>query len=152
MSAAGTLGALTLAIRGTRDLPGRKAVIFVSEGFQLLVREPGDSTRLPDARVRYALDSVIDQATRAGVVIYSLDAAGCRPAASRRETISRAPAPPWARWKRWFAASRPTASSSTATRRRAGLPRRADGRLRMLNTNDLASGLGRITDDCADTM
>ena len=76
MSAAGTLGALNLAIQGTRDLPGRKAIIFVSEGFQLMVRETNDATRLPNARLRYSVDRVIDQATRAGVVIYSLDSRG----------------------------------------------------------------------------
>jgi VWFA-related protein len=52
MSAAGTLGALNLAIQGTRDLPGRKAIIFVSEGFQLMVRETNDATKLPNARLR----------------------------------------------------------------------------------------------------
>ena len=73
MSAAGTLGALNLVVRGTRELPGRKAVILVSEGFQLL-----DNTdmRIPESRVRAALDRLVDQATRAGVVIYSLDARG----------------------------------------------------------------------------
>ena len=80
MSAAGTLGALNLAIRGTRDLPGRKAIIFVSEGFQLMVQEPDDATKLPDARLRYSVDRVIDQATRAGVVIYSLDTRGLQTA------------------------------------------------------------------------
>ena len=67
MSAAGTLGALNLVVRGTRELPGRKAVILVTEGFQLL-----DNTdmRIPESRVRAALDRLVDQATRAGVVIY----------------------------------------------------------------------------------
>ena len=81
MSAAGSLGALNLVIRGTRDLPGRKAIIFVSEGFQLLGAGSGTMRReLPDSRVRYALDRVIDQATRAGVVIYSLDCRGLQSA------------------------------------------------------------------------
>ena len=73
MSAAGTLGALNLVVRGTRDLPGRKAVILVSEGFELL---DNTDNRIPESRVRMALDRLIDQATRAGVVIYSLDARG----------------------------------------------------------------------------
>ena len=70
IAASGTLGALNLAIRGARDLPGRKALLFVSEGFQMI---DADGT---DTRVRAALDRVIDEATRAGVVIYSLDARG----------------------------------------------------------------------------
>ncbi|MEO8522172.1 MAG: VWA domain-containing protein, partial [Acidobacteriota bacterium] len=73
MSAAGTLGALNLVIRGTRELPGRKAVILVTEGFQMLDRL---DAALPESRTRTALDRVTEQATRAGVVIYTLDARG----------------------------------------------------------------------------
>ena len=70
--AAGSLGALNLVIQGARELPGRKAILFVSEGFMVL---EGDR-RSPDPRVRGPLDRAIDQATRAGVVIYSIDARG----------------------------------------------------------------------------
>ena len=73
MSAAGSLGALNLVVRGARDLPGRKAIILVSEGFQLLEGGAGSE---PDDRVAPAVDRLIDQATRAGVVIYSIDARG----------------------------------------------------------------------------
>lgn len=72
-SAAGSLGALNLVVRGARDLPGRKAIILVSEGLQLL--DPTDAG-LPDPRTRGALDRVTEQATRAGVVIYALDPRG----------------------------------------------------------------------------
>ena len=75
MMAAGTLGALNLVIEGARNLPGRKAVMFVSEGFALLERSAGDSQDLP-GRVRNSLDRVVDRATRAGVVVYSVDARG----------------------------------------------------------------------------
>jgi len=80
MSATGTLGALNLVVRGARDLPGRKAVIFVSEGF-VIPRSEGD------ARVRSVLDRVIDQATRAGVVIYALDCRGLQSGRSWPVTI-----------------------------------------------------------------
>ena len=73
--AAGTLGALNLVIEGARNFPGRKAILFVSEGFQLLDKGGGDSTAQP-GRVRAALDRAVDRATRAGVVIYSIDARG----------------------------------------------------------------------------
>jgi VWFA-related protein len=85
--AAGTLGALNLVVQGAKNLPGRKAVLFVSEGFVVLERQGRTSSRgvdnpggvemrSPDPRVRGPLDRVIDQATRAGVVIYSVDARG----------------------------------------------------------------------------
>jgi VWFA-related protein len=87
LKAAGTLGALNLVIQGAKNLPGRKAVLFVSEGFLLLEKASRTSTRSvdnptgvdmesPDPRVRNPLDRAIDQATRAGVVIYSIDARG----------------------------------------------------------------------------
>ncbi len=87
VKAAGTLGALNLMIQAAKDLPGRKAVLFLSEGFVLLEKTSRASSRSvdnptgvalqsPDPRVRNALDRAIDQATRAGVVIYSIDARG----------------------------------------------------------------------------
>ena len=83
VSAAGTLGALNLVIQGAKSLPGRKAILFVSEGFVILetnrnvLGNPGDpATKDPDPRVRGPLDRAIDQATRAGVVIYAIDARG----------------------------------------------------------------------------
>jgi VWFA-related protein len=78
VSTAGSLAALSLVVEGARDLPGRKTVIFVSEGFQLAIGP--DSSKNPDAdpRARYGniLDRVIDQATRSGVVIYAVDGQG----------------------------------------------------------------------------
>jgi len=75
VSAAGTLGALNLAIQGAQSLPGRKAILLVSEGFTLLEKEAGDLSPGP-GRTRLALDRAVDHATRAGVVIYAIDARG----------------------------------------------------------------------------
>ncbi len=147
MSAAGTLGALNLAIRGTRDLPGRKAIIFVSEGFQLMVREPGDATRLPDTRLRYALDRVIDQATRAGVVIYSLDSRGLQTAGLQAgdNLKSTVTGQSMEEAVRLSASDRHDFNRDT----QEGLAYLAEqtGGFAVLNNNDLAKGLGRITDD-----
>jgi VWFA-related protein len=49
--AAGTLGALNLMIQGAKNLPGRKAVLFVSEGFQILEQGRFDNVPQP-GRVR----------------------------------------------------------------------------------------------------
>ena len=148
MSAAGTLGALTLAIRGTRDLPGRKAIIFVSEGFQLLLREPGDSTRLPDARVRYALDSVIDQATRAGVVIYSLDSRGLQTGGLQAaDNIKRPDSDSTTMEASVRGAAAGRLELNRDTQESMAYLAEQTGGFAVLNTNDLARGLGRITDD-----
>ncbi|MDP9224973.1 MAG: VWA domain-containing protein [Actinomycetota bacterium] len=78
-SIAGTMAALNLAVQAARDVPGRKTVILASEGFALNL-PPGEAMRFPgkddNSRVRSDADTVIDQATRSGVVIYSLNGAG----------------------------------------------------------------------------
>jgi VWFA-related protein len=55
---AGTLGALTYAIQGLRDMPGRKAIVLFSDGFP------------------QSAGGIIQQANRASVVIYTLDPRG----------------------------------------------------------------------------
>lgn len=58
--AAGTLSAVRYAIQGLKEMPGRKGLVLVSEGFQ------------------YSpfWDNLIDEANRAGVVLYTIDARG----------------------------------------------------------------------------
>jgi VWFA-related protein len=75
MSSAGTLGMLQMAIRGVRELPGRKAVVFISEGFPLVERDP-DGTYQPSFLVHDRLERVVDLAMRMGVVLYTLDPRG----------------------------------------------------------------------------
>ncbi len=63
----GSIGALNYALRGVESLPGRKTVVFVSEGM---------SIRNPRSNIARALRQVIDRANRAGVVLYAIDPAG----------------------------------------------------------------------------
>lgn len=62
-----TLSTLENVIRGLRELPGRKIIVLLSDGFLLGGLNNG---RQFDVR------RITDAATRAGVVIYSLDARG----------------------------------------------------------------------------
>ena len=64
-----TLGTLESVVRGYAQLPGRKIVFFISDGF---IVDDGDST------LRDRMRAISDAAARAGVVIYSLDAMGLR--------------------------------------------------------------------------
>jgi VWFA-related protein len=66
----GTLGALAYAVRGIQALPGRKTVVFVSEGFFLATPSLVINDALPD------VERVIDDANRGGVVIYAVDPRG----------------------------------------------------------------------------
>lgn len=70
--AVGTLGALNYVVRGLRELPGRKSVVLLSEGFQLFPRDdPGRYGRVVEE-----LRRLTDLANRASVVMYALDARG----------------------------------------------------------------------------
>lgn len=68
--AVGTLGALNFVVRGLRELPGRKSVILLSDGFPLYNRDQNSR------RVLDSLRRLTDLANRASVVIYTIDARG----------------------------------------------------------------------------
>jgi len=69
----GTLGAISFVVRGLRDLPGRKSVILLSDGFRINSRNGDDNTT---AQVLQSLRQLVELANRSSVVIYSIDAKG----------------------------------------------------------------------------
>lgn len=70
--AVGTLGALNYIVRGLRQLPGRKSIVLISDGFKIFNRsDQANSTRVLDA-----LRHLTDLSNRAAVVIYTMDARG----------------------------------------------------------------------------
>lgn len=76
--AVGVLGALNYVVRGLRDLPGRKSVMLISQGFNLPSRRlerRGTLQRQTD-RVSDSLRRLIEFANRSAVVIYSIDPRG----------------------------------------------------------------------------
>jgi VWFA-related protein len=70
--AVGTLGAVSYVVRGLRELPGRKSVLLISDGFRIY--SSGDPTR--NYRTLQRLRRLIDEAARAAVVIYTMNATG----------------------------------------------------------------------------
>lgn len=72
--ATGTLGALNYIIRGMRELPGRKSVMLLSDGFKLFVKDESGFTE--SSRILESLRRLTDLANRSSVVIYSMDARG----------------------------------------------------------------------------
>lgn len=80
--AVGTLGAVSFIVRGLRQLPGRKAVMLFSEGFELYREVPGlkgasgGSAKVVNTRLAAAFERLVDQANRSDVVIYSVDPRG----------------------------------------------------------------------------
>src|SRR6185436_7946661 len=63
----GTYSTLEQAVRSSSQLPGRKTVFFISDGFLL---DPSNSDS------SYRMRRIIDAAARTDAVIYSIDAKG----------------------------------------------------------------------------
>src|SRR5256714_2091847 len=72
MFAVGTLGAISYVVKGLKDLPGRKSILLVSDGFKIY--DLDDPTHNYLAREK--LQRLIDEAGRASVVIYTMNATG----------------------------------------------------------------------------
>ncbi|MBK5298994.1 MAG: VWA domain-containing protein [Vicinamibacteria bacterium] len=138
MSASASLSAMVFAITGMRDLPGRKAVVLLSEGFTFI--ESGSSQ--PEDRVSLQVRRLTDMALRTGTVIYAMDPRGLMAAGLTAEDNLKV--------------GGPAAAVDHATDRRQSLLQTQDamaslaeitGGLAVLNTNDLGRGLKRISDD-----
>ena len=70
--AVGTLGAVNYVVRGLRELPGRKSILLISDGFRIFSQD--DPAR--NYRTLQKLQRLIDEAGRASVVIYTMNATG----------------------------------------------------------------------------
>ncbi|MGH9945424.1 MAG: VWA domain-containing protein, partial [Pyrinomonadaceae bacterium] len=134
----GTLGAVNYVVRGMRELPGRKSIILMSDGFALFRRD--DNSR--NERTAQALRNLTDLANRASVVIYALDPRGLvstgltaadNTAGMTPDQISRAM----------------TARSDTLFETQSGLRYLAEetGGFAVINSNDLSSGVRRVLED-----
>ncbi len=143
----GTLGALSYIVRGLKDLPGRKSVIFISDGFSLVDRESGEVKPVLEA-----INRVTDLAARSSVVVSTLDARGLAVtnfAASEAISASDITGPsgsgPGAFNK---AAAVMTARTGLYNDTKEGLMYLAQqtGGLAIQNTNDLARGIKRVMD------
>lgn len=81
--AVGTLGAISYVVRGLSDLPGRKSVLLISDGFTMTDRDPFSRTSRND-RTLQRLQKLIDEASRASVVIHTINAKGLQAPSSLR--------------------------------------------------------------------
>src|SRR6185503_5468435 len=87
----GTLGAISYVVRGLSDLPGRKSILLISDGFKIMDREPLSRTSRND-RTFDRLQQLIDQTSRASVVINTINASGLQALSSMRAEDSMADA------------------------------------------------------------
>jgi VWFA-related protein len=132
-----TLGALDSVVQGLQSLPGRKSVIFVSEGSARFGWDQGGGGVRDPFGVDGRVQDLVDRANRSSVVFYSLDPAGLRTVGSTAGGDSG------------------PSQTSLATRLDEmhetlwGLATLADstGGLLVADTNDLAAATARILDD-----
>jgi VWFA-related protein len=138
--ATGTLGALKYIVTGMSELPGRKSVILLSEGFRLFERDKdGFST---SGRVQEYLQALTDAANRSSVVFYTIDARGLQTLGLTAEDNIVDPSPA-------------TLDQKMADRRdelfetQSGLTYLAaeTGGFAVLNNNDISRGVNRILND-----
>jgi VWFA-related protein len=147
---AGTLGALEYVLRGIEALPGRKSVVFVSEGFDLETSDAKFSRRWA------AFTRVMNRANRAGVVVYSLDPRGLETAGltaaddaqTAKMGIGRQPAPTGPQ------ISELVTGKANARRRELMNSQESlvylaqqTGGFAVVNTNGLVEGMARVVDD-----
>ncbi|HEX8139939.1 MAG TPA: VWA domain-containing protein [Pyrinomonadaceae bacterium] len=147
----GTLGALNYIIRGLRELPGRKSVLLITDGFALFDRANLGSSGGNDRgtagyerrdRVIEALRRLIDLANRASVVIYTVDPRGLQVLGFSAEDN--------------LAGMNPRQIEQALSDRRSDFfesqngPEflaRQTGGFSIHNTNDLSAGVRRVLDD-----
>lgn len=139
----GTLGGLTYIIRGMRDLPGRKSIILLSDGFQLF--SPRTDEFNQNAENNDLLKKLADSASRSSVVVYTIDARGLQTLAISAADNSQGTRSPNIGTVEELVNSRRAISFFT----QEGLIAVAErtGGFASLNSNDLSGGIRKALDD-----
>jgi VWFA-related protein len=147
--AVGTLGAISYVVRGLSDLPGRKSILLISDGFKIMDAEPLSRTSRND-RTLQRLQQLIDETSRASVVIHTINAKGLQTLSSLRAEDSLAAA-------NSSSGARTPDQVTDALRDRSneafdlqsGLDYLADetGGMSIKNSNDLAGGIKKIINE-----
>jgi VWFA-related protein len=136
--AVGTLGAVSYVVKGLKDLPGRKSILLVSDGFKIY--NPDDPTRNYLALEK--LRRLIDEAGRASVVIYTMNATGL-------QTMGFTAADDLSGRDTQQLQDAMTSRRNEAFNTQQGLDFLAQqtGGIAIRNTNDLSGGIRRVLED-----
>ena len=138
MFAVGTLGAISYVVKGLKTLPGRKSILLISDGFRIYNLD--DPTR--NYLARYRLQRLIDEAGRASVVIYTMNATGL-------QTLGFTAADDLSGRDTQQLQEAMTSRRNAAFETQAGLDflARETGGIPIRNTNDLSGGIKRVMED-----
>ena len=136
--AVGTLGAVSYVVKGLRQLPGRKAVLLISDGFRIYSQDdPTQSYRTVDR-----LRRLVDEASRASVVIYTLNATGLQTFGLTAEDSTGGMSAD--QLETQLSNRRNTAFE---TQQGLDLLAQQTGGIAIRNTNDLGRGIRRVMED-----
>ena len=138
--ATGTLGAVNYVVRGMAELPGRKSVMLLSDGFKLFTKDASGS--IESGRVLNSLRRLIDQANRASVVVYTMDARGLQVTG-----ITAADNTSWRSVEEIQKAQNNRSEELSDTQDGLQYLARETGGFAIINNNDLSGGIRRILDD-----
>jgi VWFA-related protein len=145
----GTLGAISYVVRGLSDLPGRKSILLISDGFKIMDRDPlGHTSR--NGRTLQRLQQLIDETSRASVVIHTINASGLQALSSMRAEDSMADTNSSSGARTPDQVEQALRDRSNDARDlQSGLDYLADetGGMAIHNSNDLASGIKKIIDE-----
>ena len=138
--ATGTLGAVNYVVRGMAELPGRKSVMLLSDGFKLFTKDAGGTVQ--SGRVLDSLRRLVDQANRASVVVYTMDARGLQVTGitAADDTGGRSA-------EQIQQASSDRNDELRDTQDGLRYLARETGGISIVNNNDLSGGIRRILDD-----
>jgi len=136
----GTLGAVNYVVRGMSELPGRKSIMLLSDGFRLFNKDASGS--IETSRIMASLRRLIDQANRSSVVIYTLDPRGLQVTGltAADDTSGRTP-------EQVSQAMSDRANDLRETQDGLVYLARQTGGFAMINNNDLSGGIRRVLDD-----
>jgi VWFA-related protein len=135
MFAVGTLGAVSYVVKGLRELPGRKSILLISDGFKIYSRD--DPTR--NERTRQRLLRLIDEAGRSSVVIYTMNATGLQVMG-----LIAADNPGGGDVEQMLSSRRQEAFE---TQEGLDFLARQTGGIAIKNNNDLSNGIRRVLED-----
>ena len=138
MFAVGTLGAVSYVVKGLKDLPGRKSILLVSDGFKIYDLDDPTHNYLAREKLR----RLIDEAGRASVVIYTMNATGL-------QTMGFSAADDLSGRDPQQIQDAMTSRRNEAFNTQQGLDflARQTGGIAIRNNNDLSGGIRRVLED-----
>lgn len=130
----GTLGAINFIIRGMKEMPGRKSILLLSDGFKMIDRNERGLQK--ETMANGGMRRLVEFANRSSVVIYTLDPRGLViPMASGEDRVANS------LWDEGRANELRDSQDGLI------FLARETGGLSFINQNNLSNGIAKVLDD-----